>query len=435
MVILLRLLVGLFSLLFRPVRKRYRPGEMIECLVIGYGGANNTGAEARTVEAVRQMLDADPRINITLTSLDREKNLRYISEHPRLKLVQIHPIFIFSVLKLVLKCHILVLAEGSCFKDNFASALLWYFMYSAGLAIRLGVPTVAYAVDAGKMKRANRRWARKVASRIDLLMTRTQAAADFLRSIGVKREVVVTTDTAFTQPVESDIWTAEALRASGVDPEKPIVGIAFEELFWWPVNIDLWRSLRRVSRDHYKSIYYHSWKDNGREGSKAMKEAITSYSRWVRSEMGAQLVLFAMEELDLEPCMDLRKTLGFNLPVFGSNRYNASQMTALLRRLFMLITCRYHALVLSIGGGVPVIGLAHDERIETIMDELGLKNDFFINYKEDDILGKLKNMTKDLIDSRSSISQKILNSVPDYLARMEENKLHFKKLLNSQFPA
>jgi len=434
MVFFLRILVRLFSVLFRPFNRKRREGDTIECLVVGYGGANNTGAEARTVEAIKQMLDADSRIQVTLTSLDRKQTLRYITEHGRLKVQQVNPVFIGCVLRLVLKSDIVVLVEGSCFKDNFSSALLWFFMYAAELAQKFGKPAVAYAVDAGKMKPADEKWAKDVANKMDLLMTRTESAAKLLEEMGVKTEIKVTTDTAFTQAPASNSWIDQCLHSNRIDQRWPIVGISFEELFWWPVVVKIGKAIFCIKKDHYKSIYYHSWKEDAKQRSKKMKETIASYADWVAEEFGAQIAFFAMEQLDMEPCKDVQAMMNSRSVLFGADNYNAAQMTGLLRRLSWLMTSRYHALVLSIGGGVPFIGLAHDERIESIMDELKLREDYFINYLEDDILAKLKEKTHKIVSRKESLAERISGAEPAYISRMAKNRDFFKELVKTKFP-
>lgn len=434
MIYFLRFLVFLFGFILRPFHKKWKPGEPIRCLVVGYGGANNTGAEARTDEALKQMLAADDRLHITITALDRERMLRYTKEHERLKVRQIHMTFVFSILRLVLRSDMLVLIEGSCFKENFSQALFWFFMYSADLAQRFGLPTVTYGVDAGWLRPANKAWGAKVAERIDLLMTRTEAAKRVLKDdMGVDNDIVVTTDTAFTIEPEPSTWAREELARQGCDLAKPTIGIAFEELFWWPVIPSFWRYLTGQKKDRYKSIYYHTWPNDGAERSKKMKEAVANFARWAGQKFDASIVFFAMERLDADPCRDVMKMLRVPTVLFDSDHYNARQMTALLRELTMLVTCRYHALVLSMGGGVPVIGLAHDERIATIMDEVGLKENYFIDYKESKIEEKLKNMSSELMNEKDVIKKCILDAVPTYLSRMAENEKHFAKLVNEKF--
>lgn len=434
MVPFLRFIVFFSSALLSPFKRRWRDGMPIECLVVGYGGANNTGAEARTLGAIRQMHAADPRVKITLTSLDRNQTLRYIDETLRLKVAEINPVFIFSVLKLVFKSDIVVLVEGSCFKENFSAALLWFFMYSAELAQRFGIPTVTYGVDAGVLTEKNSQWARDVANCIDLLMVRTNAAAQVLRSIGVDREIIATTDTAFGIESEDMGWVETILKDNGVDLKRPVVGIAFEEFFWWPVVPRPFSAIMGVKEDRYKSIYYHSWGVDGKKKSIKMKEEIAAYADWISSKYGAQVVFVAMERLDIRPCRDVQGMMKSKSLLFDSDHANARQIAALLRRLSWLVTCRYHALVLSMEGMVPVIGLAHDERIASIMDELEFINDYFISYEEPDILTQLKEKTQILKDETHHIRRTIAAAMPRYISRMEENEKLFSALIKEKFP-
>lgn len=434
MVSFLRFIAWIAVFLLKPFKRRWRAGLPVECLVVGYGGANNTGAEARTLGAIRQMMDADPRIKITLTSLDRQQTLRYIEETGRLRIAQINPVFIFSMPGLVLRSDIVVLVEGSCFKENFSPALLWFFMYSAEIAQRFGIPTVTYGVDAGNLSEKNRKWARDVANRMDLLMVRTSAAEQVLRSAGVKKKIDVTTDTAFGLECEKREWVDSALKGLRLDRKRPIVGISFEEFFWWPVVPRPLRALFGAGEDRYKSIYYHSWGADGKRKSAVMKTEMAVYADWVASEYHAQIVFFAMERLDVGPCKDVQGMMKSDSVLFDSDHANARQIAALLRRLDWLVTCRYHALVLSMEGMVPVIGLAHDERIASIMDELGFIDDYFISYEEPDILGLLKTMTKELKDDTSRIRHVISDEVPKYIERMEMNKKLFGELVGKMFP-
>lgn len=434
MVTFLRFVIWFVGWALVPLHRKWRPGMPIGCLVVGYGGADNTGAEARTSEAIRQMLDADPRIEITLTSLDRDRTLRYLHEDRRLKIVEINPVFVYSILRLILISDIVVLVEGSCFKENFSPALLWFFLYTAGLAQKFGLPSIAYGVDAGLLSKKNQRWARTVADNMDLLMVRTAAAKQVLHSIGVERDIVVTTDTAFTMAVPDKHWAEAEFVREGIDLKRPIMGIAFEEFFWWPVVPSLWRAIKGQKEDRYKSIYYHSWGANGKTKSRVMKEQVAMYADWAAKEHRAQVVMFAMERLDIGACRDVQTLMKSPSILIESAHANAQKMAALLRRLDWLVTCRYHALVMAMGGHVPTIGLAHDERIAAILDELGLIDDAFVFYEEDQVAGLLIEKTKILRSDAGRFSRAIERSMPNYLARAAENGRLFGELVKSKFP-
>ncbi len=433
MVSFLRIIVWIFAAVIGRRRRAWQPGSPIECLVVGFGGISNAGAEARTAGAVRQMLDADPRVRVTLTSMDRLRSLRYLEENERLHVAQLHHVFVWSVARLAARADIVVLVEGSCFKEIFSPALLWFFLFVAELAQRAGVPTVAYAVDAGMLTPRNARWARDVAQRMDLLTVRTESAAQILRTMGVTREIVVTTDTAFSLVSEARVWAKTVLAGSGIDFKKPIMGIVFEEFFWWPVVPRIWRALLGIKKDRYRSIYYHSWPGNAREQSSAMKDALASYADWAATELGAQVVFFAMQGIDVAPCREVVERMAAPSVLFDAEHASAAQLETLLRELDWLVTCRYDALVFSMGGAVPPIGLAHDERIASIMDELGMLNDYLISHEEERLLIHLKEKTSLLRSSSDRIRRRIESAMPRYLARMDENKVRFAQLIATQF--
>jgi polysaccharide pyruvyl transferase WcaK-like protein len=407
----------------------------VRVLLIGYGGANNTGAEVHTDEAIKQMRnELGGRLDITVISLSRKRSLRYTDEDECLRIVEIPPIFIFSILKLVLRSDMVVLIEGYCFMEYFSQVLFWLFMYAAGLAQRLGLPTVGYAVDAGKLRPANAEWAREVADRMDLLMVRTKQAADALKEIGVSKETVITADTAFTIEPESDEWRRKVYQEEEVDISKPVIGIAFEEFFWWPVVPSLSKFLTGRTRDRFKSIYYHTWTPERRKLSREMKGAVAQYADWVAGELDANIEFFAMERVNAEPCRDVMNMMIRPAVLFDADRYNGSELTALLRGLKFLVTSEYHAMLLSMGAEVPFIGLGHDERIESVMGELGLKEDYFIHYREDEILKKLKAMSVKLLENEDSVRSSIIDALPSYHKRLLENGEHFAELVNKRFP-
>jgi polysaccharide pyruvyl transferase WcaK-like protein len=46
-------------------------------------------------------------------------------------------------------------------------------------------------------------------------------------------------------------------------------------------------------------------------------------------------------------------------------------MVAILRQADMLVSSRFHAVVLALGGGVPAVGVSLDERIATLLADAG----------------------------------------------------------------
>ncbi|MGH2578366.1 MAG: hypothetical protein ACRDG9_11565, partial [Actinomycetota bacterium] len=171
---------------------------------------------------------------------------RYIPEGPDLEIAPLPSIFFGIIRKLVHQADVVVLVEGSAYMDTWTSALLWYFLWATHCADVMGKPCLAYAVDAGGLSPWNRSLVRKVASSTDLIVTRSAAAADRLRSWGVIAPLTSTADNALTfAPSPAD---AGWLKRDWQDAVDAPVGLAPVDFFRFPVVIRPWG--RREYRYH-----------------------------------------------------------------------------------------------------------------------------------------------------------------------------------------
>lgn len=352
-----------------------RPGARpVRVLVVGYNGANNTGAEALLQADIEDLRDTfGERARLTVPTLNEAKLRRYLKESERLRIAPIPPIFVAAIRRLVRRHDLVVLAEGSAYMDTWTSFLLWFFLWSTRCAHVCGKPCLAYAVDAGTMSPFNRRLTRRVVSWTDLVIVRSRGAAERLREWGVSAPVEVTADNAFNfrvDPVDEG-WPGRAWP----DSTAGMVGLAMVDFYLWPVVMRLWGH----REDCYRWPYFFSRSAGRREASEVLAKGYAEMAdRLV--ERGKRVALIAMEELDealTRRVLD-RMVHPERARVFSSREYNASQMTVLLRSLELLVTSRYHACVLSLAAGVPQVALGHDLRLHTIFRELGLADEFFI---------------------------------------------------------
>ena len=168
--------------------------------MLGYNGANNTGAEAlllADIEDMRAVLGPEATINIP--SLNPANLRRYVPEGPRQRIPFLPTIFFATLRRLVRENDLIFLVEGSTYMDTWTSALLWAYLWATRCADNMDKPCAAYAVDAGEMHSAlNRRLVRSEASKTDLIITRAKAAAERMRQWGVTAPLEVTADNAFT---------------------------------------------------------------------------------------------------------------------------------------------------------------------------------------------------------------------------------------------
>ncbi len=385
-------------------------------LLLGYNGANNTGSEARLlsiIEDVRAILG--PEVNITVPTLNKENLKRYLKEDKFLKIASIPSIFFFDIRRLVKEHDVLLLVEGSCYMDTWTSALLWAFLWATRCTHNFKKSNIAYAVDAGHLSSFNRWLVKREASKTDLILTRTESAAEELKKIGVKASIEITADCAFTFKTEKK--DAEILNETWQRSES-VVGLAPVDFHLWPVVMRPWGKKENL----YNWPYYFSRSKKRIEGSEQLALKWAKFADHVIEKHGKRVALICMEELDepLAVCIKDKMKNPEMVKIFSSGEYNTSQMTNLLRSLELLVTSRYHAGVLSLETQIPQIAIGHDTRLRGFYKELGLEK-YMLDYMSPKIWDKLEERTDELLKN-PKIQQKILkDGFIQHLGRARKN--------------
>lgn len=401
-----------------PVCSEGRP----RVLVIGYSGANNTGAEAlllADMEDLRAVLG--PRASFTVPSLDVEKLRRYLPERPGLRILRIPSVFFATVWRLMKRHDALVLVEGSTFMDSWGSALLWYFLWAAWCARRQGKPCLAYAVDAGELCARNRSLTRRIASRMDLIVVRSRAAAGRLRACGVTAPIEATADNALTftpDPAQTSI-----ARSSWPEAGGGLVGLAVVNFHLFPVRL---RPLARKA-DLYRWPYAFSRSRERRSAATALAAAYADVADWIVAEQKRPVALICMEELDgpFAACVREQMRHGDRARIFSARDLNASQMTGLLRSLELLVTSRYHAGVLSLAAAVPQIAVGHDFRLRSLYDELGM-SEAFVDPSAPGLVETLKGHIRNLLSDPEPTRAALRRGYGEFAARARQNREHLR---------
>jgi polysaccharide pyruvyl transferase WcaK-like protein len=398
-------------------------------LLVGYNGANNTGSEARLLTIIKEVRSVIGKNTLITIPTLNEKNLRrYLNETSTLKIEAIPSIFYFSLKKLVKDHDIIILVEGSCYMDTWSTVLLRAFLWATSWANEYDKPCIAYAVDSGNLSNTNKRKVKKEASKTGLIIMRTQAAADRLKEIGVKAPIEVTADTAFCfypkfgyRNILWDIWPQAK--------EKQVVGMALINPYCWPVKFQLIGK----RKDCYRWPYYFSRSTKRKKAAENLSKIFAAEADRLIEKHEKAVALICMESIDETFAKQTFKKIKNkkSAGIFSSKKYNASQMTLILQNLNYLISMRYHACVLAMASGIPMIGIAHDFRIPDLYQDIGLMSLCF-NYKE--VSASLLNENLDqLIINNENYQRLILNSYNQHLTRAKRNKeLLASYLKNSQ---
>jgi polysaccharide pyruvyl transferase WcaK-like protein len=402
----------------------------LRVLMLGYSGANNTGAEAlllADIEDVRAMLG--PQAVITIPSINPPNLRRYIQETPNLRIAPMPTLFFSTIRRLVRENDLIMLVEGSTYMDTWTSAMLWLYLWTTRCAADMGKPCLAYAVDAGELKSAFNRWlVRREASKTSLIVTRAAAAAERLRSFGVTAPLEVTADNAFNfYPNPAD---AGLLARAWPEAGPNVVGMALVDFYQWPVVMKLWGP----KEDCYKWPYYFTRSPERKRATEALARSYAAVADDLITRHGKAVALIGMEALDE---VLLRKVHGYmahpdRARIFCSREYNASQMVFILRSLELLLTSRYHACVLSLAAKVPQLAIGHDLRLKTIYQELGLFEDFFVEPNGHDLYESIHPRLERLLDNPACQREALREGYEKHQADAQRNRALLKDFVQAQ---
>lgn len=397
--------------------------------MLGYNGANNTGAEAlllADIEDVRAA--AGPQAVITIPSLNPDNLRRYVQETPYLRIEPYSAVGLPKLRRLVRNSDLVMLVEGSTYMDTWSSAMLWQYLWATRCADEMGIPSVAYAVDAGQIKSSfNRTLVRKEASKTTLIITRAAAAAERLRSFGVTAPMEATADNAFNfRPNPADDGLLQRIwPEAGSD----VVGMALVDIYQWPVVIKPWGR----KEDCYRWPHYFSRSPQRRLAAESLARTYAALADDLIVRRGKHVALIGMEGLDE---VFIRKVYGMMAHpemarIFSSNEYNASQMVSILRGLELLITSRYHACVLSLAAQVPQIAVGHDLRLKTIYREMDLFEDFFIEPDSPDLSEKLQARVERLLADPACVAERLRTGYATHRCDAQRNRALLRNFLQA----
>ena len=349
---------------------RWTPGQPLKLLLAGYSGSRNTGADVRVEEIIRQFrhLCGDDHLELSITTIDPTQTRNYFKTVRQLHIPKIFPKFLYDT---VVQHHGVVSCEGSMFKSKFANALSTMMAGALGLAVVENKLAVGYGGEAGTMDDSLREFVRKYCQGA-YIIARNEESQHILADLDIRTDAG--TDTAWTFEPAPAATGQKLLKDAGWDGQAPLLAICPINPFWWPVRADVNRAVVHHftgAHDdaHYDSVYFHK---SGPEVDAAQERYLQSIATAVnrfRAETGAQPILIGMEMLDRTACETLNTLLNEPCPMFISDAHDMYEMVSILHQCNLVVSSRYHALVTSMPGLVPSIGITMDERIRNLMKD------------------------------------------------------------------
>lgn len=329
----------------------------------GYYGAHNLGDEA-----------------ILSVLLDRLRSPEYdgvtvivVSNSPELteRMYPVKSVWwrdIPSIARVVQKSDMVIIGGGGLFMDYWGIHKESYFRATHGgittygtlalLSRAFGVPYVICGVGIGPIKsQVAREETREILSGADRVVLRDPNSLDLLKEIGLDlrklQEVIVSTDVAFAMKVSSSIPPRLIERF-------PVLG-------------------SRSSRHPLLGVSIRFW-----DFASDPSEWIPSVAKGVRKfllSMDANALLIPFQHRigdkytdDLQISQVLAKEIGLSDRVFIiSEDYPLVDIQAILGECDLILGMRFHSIVIGINKHIPVIAIAYDPKITSLMRSVGFE--------------------------------------------------------------
>lgn len=411
---------------------RYRPGEKLKLLLVGYNGARNTGADARVVALVQQLSEEfGNQIEITVMTLNSDNIKGYFPENVRI--LPFPTFFCWSLLRAASTHHAALLCEGSTLTHTFADALSMFFCQAAGIMKKQGKPCIAYGSDVTTLHHRLARLSKQMCSDVQFI-ARSQSALQVLHDMGLRCHLGTDTAWTFTIPQERNCGQ-QIITNQGWDGKKPLLGVAVINPYCWPVRPSLWKWLKASVTGQrslqYDKMYFFSdskaRRENYRRYLTQMAEVVNAYQQ----EHDAFVVIIGMEKLDEQACRDLRSMISGQTALVSSREADVFLMTSVLHQLDTLVTSRYHAAVLSMLKAMPVVAVSMDNRLDGLFRDIGFAEKYLHHVNDKHLAQHAIQSLKDAEANRESIIDAIHQHTSASRKMLKDMSLFLKQWLNN----
>ncbi len=329
---------------------------MPKLVITGYYGRDNLGDEAMlaAMAAGFRRLWPDCRLTVISANPARTAELHRVKAAGRTDLA--------GIIRAIRACDLLVVGGGSLLQDVTSLRNLVYYLGICLLGKLLGKKAMLYANGIGPIySPLGRILTRLVLDRVDLITVRDAESQAELSRLGVSRpKVVLTADPVLGLAARQvpDARGAGSGSTGGpalyIPDGHPVIGI----------------SLR-------------PWK-----GAEGLQDALIRACQEFIAKSGGRVLILPMQwPVDIEAAGRLIRALGPKV-IVPERPLGVEEMLSLIAGLDLVVAVRFHALVMAALGGVPVVGLTYDPKVDNFLNSIGLRSAGSVDRPDHEVLAR-----------------------------------------------
>lgn len=307
---------------------------MAEVFVSGYYGDKNAGDEAILAGMIKAIRELEPETTFTVIS----KKAAYTRALHQVGAVSRNDFK--HTWQAGARADLILSGGGSLLQDVTSTKSLVYYLGIMTMGKLLGKPVMLCAQGIGPINRAvSRALTPLVVNGVDQITVRDPESAATLRRLGVFRPPVsVTADAALALGPSDPERGASLLRAAGVDPDRPVLGVSVRP---WRVDGPAWEQQLPLALDA------------------------------LAMETGGQVVFVPMQVAADVPVAQRIAAAMTRPAVVLNGELEHDEVRAIFARCDLVVGLRFHALVFAAMNGVPLVGLSYDPKNDSFLRSIG----------------------------------------------------------------
>lgn len=310
----------------------------MKVLISGYYGSGNVGDEAVLVSIIQGLRRRDPEIEIAVLSaspgLTAELN----------GVKTVHRTAWHRIWREMRRADVFISGGGTLFQDATSSRSFWYYIGLIVMAKLFRKKVMVFAQGFGPLRRKhNRKIARAILDRVDLITLRDEDSLHALEKLKVKKpERVLTADPTLLLEVPVPSEGRKIISLESIPLDKPLLGVSVRST----------SSRRRVEEETFRTL------------ASVLDKMVRRYG------VRPVFLLFQCPEDMRESSKVIRHMQEEPGVIFRMCR--PDEMLAIFSQLDFVIGMRLHSLIFAAVDSVPAFGLSYDPKVASFAGSLKL---------------------------------------------------------------
>lgn len=307
---------------------------MKNIFIFGYYGFQNTGDEAILQVMVDQIKENIPYAELTVLSYKARETM----EKYGIKAVSRNKYG--DLVKAIKESDIVISGGGSILQDATSARSLIYYLSIIYLAKKMGKKVMFYGNGFGPITKSfNKKLVKHIINKVDIITVRDEQSKEEMKSLGIKRDIIVTADVTFAYKSIRDEQVEKILMDEEINTDKKIIGISIRE----------WKN-----EEKYKEIIARAGDYLIGKGYEVVFISMQYPRDYIVSEEIASMMEYTPKMLE--------------------KIYAPKELISMMKRFHVLIGMRLHSLIFSTIAGTPVLGIEYDTKIANFLQIVNQEN-------------------------------------------------------------